>query len=255
MQKEKTVLNLKFKISANVFFAAAVSFFLVWSPGTLMSNLNITSYYPSPYGAYSSVIATGDTFLGRERIKSTSAVDTGVLVKMPAGSPETNYTLMAVYATSTSQRGLMIRYNNYGLYMDGLVYTTGNSYLSSGYYQGMEVNNISGLMFAIGSEQHTSSYMPFMLFNRNGNSIYMYSDLAVSETSAPFVNLCTTVSFGIGSSATCPTGTSLFGIRPNDTSYNVYFAGETYPGNGTYQQLMWDVGFAGTMVCCKISMD
>lgn len=66
MDNEK-ILTVKVEITRRKALFILAAFFLCWRPDPLGSEtLTITTYYPAPYGAYASLLTTGQTLLARD---------------------------------------------------------------------------------------------------------------------------------------------------------------------------------------------
>ncbi len=60
-------IKVSFVFSRRAALLALAAFFLAWHPAFLGSEtLNLTTYYPAPYGGYVSILTTGQTLLARD---------------------------------------------------------------------------------------------------------------------------------------------------------------------------------------------
>jgi len=64
---ETKEIKVSFSLNRRGALLLLSAFFICWHPGFIGSEtLNLTTYYPAPYGGYVSILTTGDTKLSRD---------------------------------------------------------------------------------------------------------------------------------------------------------------------------------------------
>lgn len=72
-------IKISFAFSRRAALLALAVLFLAWHPAFLGSEtLNLTTYYPAPYGGYVSILTTGQTLLARDGINGVGGTGVGM---------------------------------------------------------------------------------------------------------------------------------------------------------------------------------
>ncbi|OGR52803.1 MAG: hypothetical protein A2049_06780 [Elusimicrobia bacterium GWA2_62_23] len=237
MTNEKIVV-LQVRFTRTRALMALALFFLCWHPKPLGSEtLQLTTYYPAPYGGYVSILTTGNTYLARD----SGTVGIGFPASVtPRRKLDVNGEIVAVNRMTLAQN-------------TDLVSPTWHIDNSGGRFRVFNQPNIN----ASGSERVT------VLSNGNVgiNSAAPSERLSVAGnlgvTGDVLVNggwlqgLCTEVAFG-GGTSWCPGGRRVMGQYGTGRCYvGNLFLGGTLESGGRWVP-HYEQGCTGTMLCCYI---
>lgn len=197
--------------------------FLIWHPGFIGSEtLQLTTYYPAPYGGYVSILTTNQTLLARDagRVGIGTANPVDKLGIAGGGIDISGGGITMDGGQTISSRGRLHIYGQELLYL----------------------LNMSGVV--VGSE-----------WGGNGN-LTVEGNLTVNKDvtiNGSIYGLCTRVNYSYGGNQGCPGGYNIMGFYGDGWARVGGFlpASSTTSGAGTYVVLGEDWG--GTMICCKIN--
>ncbi|OGR45468.1 MAG: hypothetical protein A2X35_08120 [Elusimicrobia bacterium GWA2_61_42] len=246
--ENENIVTLQFKLTREKALLLLALFFLCWHPSPLGSEtLQLTTYYPAPYGGYVSLLTTGRTLLARD----TNVVGIGT------GTPNATVKLQVVGGGNGSvdlQVNGRIQVgdgsNNGGMWLssaqDGFVgNTAGNiGFWTSGVgWNAMQIIKNTGFV-GVGT-------------TAPGRRMHVAGDMRIgtSDTlnSGALYGLCHTQTFGTGTS-TCRNGTVVTAIYGNECATGGVLLRAT--GANMMLASSWAPHMAqncsGTMLCCRI---
>lgn len=178
--------------------------------------LQITTYYPAPYGAYASILTTRDTYLARD----------GGNVGIGTTNPEVKLDVIGAIKWGT-YRGRLIGDQGASIELGG----RGTPYIdfSNDMYSDYDMRII-----LTGDDELTIT----------GGRLRVAGDLLVEGR---ILGLCTVVSYPWG---WCPSGMQIVGFRPSGSSVFYRFYALDVTGYWTGYQL--STYSAGQYICCRI---
>lgn len=225
--KVRLVMNQK------VFVLALAAFFLCWHPGFIGSEtLQLTTYYPAPYGGYVSILTTGNTTLARDSGR------VGVGLSNPSEKFQVN-------------GNAKVNSNVYwGSYRGRLTTDQGASIELGG--RGTPYIDFS---------RNTSEDYSGRLMLTSANRMKIYRDLEIDRdmyvnrdlyVSGYFRNFCTRRRYLPGATVYCPSGYRLIGFYGDGVARVSGFLPRTATSSSVGKYIVLGEDWGGTMVCCRI---
>lgn len=278
---ETRELNIRITIGRRGALALLSLFFLCWHPGFIGSEtLQLTTYYPAPYGGYVSLLASGgtpavpaNTLLvrdagrlgigtginppnGKVDIRLTPSTipgngPDGVQISDDNVGPDTrNYATFGVTRNASGNNNAYFGMTKSGTYPWAFG-VAGSNDLIMGPSQPAGSKVISNPMFrlstggmvAIGSNVEANKRL------RVQGDMRVTGDLYVDGM---INNLCTRVGYSTGGLTSCPVGNRVIGFLGDGVARIQGFlpANQTSSSVGRYVVMGEDWG--GTMICCKL---
>lgn len=243
----KDMLTMRFRVTkARVTLLLAFAF-LVWHPGFIGSEtLQMTTYYPAPYGGYVSILTTNQTVLARDagRVGIGTAGPVDKLGISGGGIDIAGGGIMIDGGQTIQSRGRMHIYGQEILYLlnrSGVIVSTawgGNGNLT---VEGSQT--VGGNLTVSGATSLNGA------LTVNGWTT-LNSNLTVNGT---VYGLCQRVAYTYGGNQACSGGYNIMGVTGDGSPRIVGFlpSGVTTSGAGRYIVLGEDWG--GTMICCRIN--
>ncbi len=239
--ENENIVTLQFKLTRDKALLLLAFFFLCWNPGPLGSEtLQLTTYYPAPYGGYVSLLTTGQTLLARdagnvlvgmttESAPATQKLDVNGSIR---ASGETTGTLASgsgQFRAIAGSYGAMIRNDGADTYIP-LMTRAGDQYGSWNALRPLRVNNATGDVFLANSQA------------------------SFEHATGSLNGLCRLQNYAVGARQPCNANEYVMTWYGNGTSTcGMLFKGGAMenPANWS-QQVCVGADRAGTMLCCRI---
>ncbi len=236
-------LDLSIRVGRRGILALLTAFFVCWHPGFIGSEtLQLTTYYPAPYGGYVNILTTSNTTLARDN------GNVGVGTSAPAQKFQVNSAANSAFVVTTAGNvGIGLTSPAEKLDVNGTV--------KWGTNRGRLVND-QGASIELGG-----TGTPYIDFSRNAsedfsarliliaaNTLRIEGNLQISGT---LTGMCERRTYTVGPAVSCTAGYSVMGFLGDGTPRVQGFLplSATSVGTGTYIVLGEDWG--GTMICCK----
>lgn len=245
-------LNVRVTFNRRSALAALTAFFLCWRPGFIGSeSLQLTTYYPAPYGGYVSLLTTNNTRLARDG--GTVGIRTGN--NTPRAPLDVAGEVVAVsrftMAQDTGSSSLTWHIDNSGgrfrIFQQPNIATAGVERLTI-----LNGGNVGVGTSAPGDRLTVSGGN---LRVENGNMIIQSGNLTFTNSSSAvgfITGLCSTVGYGSGT-ASCPAGMRVMATygTTSCTSGGLLFRGGDLQNPGRWFSYIIE-GCAGSMLCCRV---
>lgn len=263
---ETKELNIRISFSRRSAFALLSAFFLCWHPGFIGSeSLQLTTYYPAPYGGYVSILTTNNTVLARDAGRvgigiaaPTSKVDiripqggvNGVQIADDNAGPDTqSYASFGVTRGASGNNNAYIGLTKSGTYPWALGVAGTNDLIMGASQAGNRT--IPNPMFRLS----TGGDVAINGSVENGKKLRVVGDMRVTGdlyVDGTINGLCNRVGYGTGGMVSCPVGTRVIGFLGDGVARVQGFlpSNATTIGIGTYVVMGEDWG--GTMICCRL---
>lgn len=212
-------------------FLVTVSFFLITIIKVIESEtLQITTYYPAPYGAYVSILTTGDTWLARDWGNvGIGTASPGQKLDVFGGNIRVDGEVISTLGSGSGQfraiagnYGFMIRNDGVNTYF--LLTNSGNQY---GGWNGLR---------------------PFWINNASGDIGLAAGNISISHNTGIINNFCVQVAYPNGS---CPAShPRIAGFWPDNSGYIDFYATEA--GTLDFTRYRFSTFSGGRIICCKI---
>lgn len=225
--------NIKLSVDKRRAIFLLAAFFLCWHPGFIGSEtLQLTTYYPAPYGGYVSILTTGNTLLSRD----SGRVGVGLASPTEKFHVNGNAKASGTIAWGT-RRGMLTADQGASIELGG----TGTPYIDF-------------------SQTASQDYSARIILN-SANRLAVYSDLEVTRdmyvdrdlyVSGYIRGFCSRRSYSVGSTSYCPSGNQLIGFLGDGVARVSGFLPRTATTSGTGTYVVLGEDWGGTMVCCRI---
>lgn len=230
----ENIVTLQVRFTRTRALMALALFFLCWHPKPLGSEtLQLTTYYPAPYGGYVSILTTGRTLLARD----TGTVGIGTNNPLATVKLDINGNTRSVgqvqwgpnRATLTTDQGGSIELGG-----------TGTPYIDF-------------------SQNGWQDFSARMILSQAGRlkvegDLEIANDLYVNGSIRGF---CSRITYGVGGTVYCPSNHTVMGFQGDGVARVTGFLPRTWgaeqsqQGVGTVVIMGEDWG--GTMVCCRFN--
>lgn len=255
-------LNIRVTFSRRGALVALAAFFLCWHPGFIGSeSLQLTTYYPAPYGGYVSILTTGNTLLARDGGANTLV---GIGIALPNSKLHVHGVTQVTDGNATADTSA---YGTFGVTRGAVGNTP--TYIAmtrqGNVVKAMGIDGGNRWVFGLPQAGTQNINSPQMYIEQGGNvgigvvpdwnrrlhvngSVRVQGDLQVDGN---ILNVCARRAYGTGGTTWCPAGYNVVGYYGDGGARVQGFlpASSTTSGVGTYIVLGQDWG--GTMVCCK----
>lgn len=225
MTNEK-IVTLQLSFTRTRAFMALALFFLCWHPKPLGSEtLQLTTYYPAPYGGYVSILTTGNTYLARD------SGNVGI---------------------GTASPGVKLDINGNGRARGQFQWGTSKAVLSSDQGGSIELGG-TGTPYIDFSQNAAQDYSSRLWLAGSGQ-LQVVGDLSVTGNLIArgwLEGLCTEVAFG-GGTSWCPGGRRVMGQYGTGRCFvgNLFIGGALDSGSRWVPH--YEQGCTGTMLCCYV---
>ena len=247
MTNEKIVV-LQVRFTRTRALMALALFFLCWHPKPLGSEtLQLTTYYPAPYGGYVSILTTGNTVLARDNGVANSYVRLGTGYNGGNGRRDNNVKLEVGDGDISTMANV-----KWGTAGGRLSTDQGGSIELGGHPSGVGTPYLDFIRTP-GEDFSARLWLP------GANHLQVVGDFSLTRNFNGWIQgLCSEVPYGGGTSL-CPidpaTGQRLRVIMQYGTS-NCVSAGQLFLGGALESPARWtphvEQGCAGRMLCCRI---
>lgn len=229
---ETREINIRIAFGRRAVLAALTALFVFWHPGFIGSEtLQMTTYYPAPYGGYVSILTTDNTTLARNAGR----------LAVGLGNPTEK---MHVFGNSITSGNETIGGNST---VTGTVrWGNAGSMLNADQGGAIELG-AWGTPYIDFKNNSAQDFSARIILSQPGR-LQVNGDL---EVTGSLVNTCYRVGYGTGGWTPCPANTRVVGFLGDGVARVSGFlpAGQTTSSVGTFIILGEDWG--GTMVCCK----
>jgi len=225
MTNEK-IVTLQVKFTRTRALMALALLFLCWHPKPLGSEtLQLTTYYPAPYGGYVSILTTGNTYLARD------SGNVGI---------------------GTASPGVKLDINGNGRARGQFQWGASKGVLSADQGASIELGGL-GTPYIDFSQNAAQDYSARLWLAASGE-LQTVGNLSVTGNLIArgwLEGLCTEVAFG-GGTSWCPGGRRVMGQYGTGRCYvgNLFIGGTLE--SGTRWVPHYEQGCTGTMLCCYI---
>lgn len=270
---EATELNIRISFGRKHALALLSAFFLCWHPGFIGSEtLQLTTFYPAPYGGYVSLLTTGgtnavpaNTILARDAGRlgiGTGAPDSKVDIRIPVGlgangvqitddnaNPDTrSYATLGVTRAASGNNLAYIGLTKAGTYPWAIGVAGSNDLIMGASSAGNRT--IPAPMFSI----DTGGQVAMGGAAEPGRRLRVVGDLRV--TGDIYVNgriqgLCQRVGYSITGVTSCPWNHNVIGFLGDGVARVSGFLPASSTSSGVGRFIVLGEDWGGTMVCCK----
>lgn len=235
---ETKEINISLSLNRRGALLLLSAFFICWHPGFIGSEtLNLTTYYPAPYGGYVSILTTGDTKLSRD----TGRLAVGNVTPTEKLHVAGNSKISGTVAWGTA-RGTLSADQGASIELGG----SGTPYIDFSLNSSQDYSN----RLILGAAGRLDVAVDLQV----GRDLFVTRDLRVTRDlyiGGSLRSMCERRAYGVGATVFCSANFSTVGFLGDGTARVSGFlpTSATSTSVGTFIVLGEDWG--GTMICCK----